>query len=192
MLRLSAEWPAVWGALPDGTVIQKGATLFPRLDPDRSKELLDKWRAARRAEAEKQSQQSAATTAAVPATPALLLPPLQPRRGRRCQRSPSTSLSAWICASPKCCRRKKCPKKDRLLQVELDLGPLGKRQVVAGIAELSTPESLVGKSVVLLCNLKPAKIGGLLSAGMILALGDEKLLGLAGPDREVPPGTALR
>ena len=72
------------------------------------------------------------------------------------------------------------------------LEQIGKRQVIAGIAELCTPESLVGKNVVLWCNLKPAKIGGQVSSGMILALGDDKLLGLATGDREVPPGTALR
>jgi len=84
------------------------------------------------------------------------------------------------------------PKKDRLLKVVLDVGPLGTRQVIAGIAALGSPESLVGKNVVLLCNLKPAKIAGLLSSGMILAVGDENLLGLATSDRDVPSGTPLR
>lgn len=66
----SAERPAVRGALPHGTVIQKGNAVSSP-GSDRSKELLDKRRAARlQAAAEKQSQQSAATTAAVPATPA--------------------------------------------------------------------------------------------------------------------------
>jgi len=169
--------------------VRKGATLFPRLDPDRQKELLDKWRAARR-EAELKAQatapakveQVAAKVAAAPAQAgAEPLAEVTIDDFKKLDLRVAKVLSA-----------ERVPKKDRLLKVELDLGPLGKRQVVAGIAELSTPESLVGKSVVLLCNLKPAKIGGLLSAGMILALGDEKLLGLAGPDREVPPGTPLR
>ncbi len=184
-----ATWPMEWGGLPDRTAVRKGATLFPRLDPDRQKELLDKWRAARR-EAELKAQatapakveQVAAKVAAAPAhAGAEPLAEVTIDDFRKLDLRVAKVLSA-----------ERVPKKDRLLKVELDLGPLGKRQVVAGIAELSTPESLVGKSVVLLCNLKPAKIGGLLSAGMILALGDEKLLGLAGPDREVPPGTPLR
>ncbi len=184
-----ATWPMEWGGLPDRTAVRKGATLFPRLDPDRQKELLDKWRAARR-EAELKAQatapakveQVAGKVAAAPAQAgAEPLAEVTLDDFKKLDLRVAKVLSA-----------DRVPKKDRLLKVELDLGPLGKRQVVAGIAELATPESLVGKSVVLLCNLKPAKIGGLLSAGMILALGDEKLLGLASSDREVPPGTALR
>ena len=84
------------------------------------------------------------------------------------------------------------PKKDRLFKVELDLGPKGKRQVVAGLAQLCPPEELVGKVVVFLSNLKPAKIGGIVSGGMILAVGDEAVVGLLTADREVPLGAAIR
>jgi methionyl-tRNA synthetase len=187
----SAEWPTVWGALPDGTVIQKGATLFPRLDPDRSKELLDKWRAARRAAAEKQSQQSAATTAAVPATPALA-PAAAPAEAAPLPEITIDEFKRLDLRIAKVLAAQKVPKKDRLLQVELDLGPLGKRQVVAGLAQLCPPEQLVGRTVVFLSNLKPAKIGGIVSAGMILAIGDAEILGLLTADREIAPGAAIR
>jgi methionyl-tRNA synthetase len=187
----SAEWPTVWGALPDGTVIQKGATLFPRLDPDRSKELLDKWRAARRAAAEKQSQQSAATTAAVPATPAPA-PATAPAEAAPLPEITIDEFKRLDLRIAKVLAAQKVPKKDRLLQVELDLGPLGKRQVVAGLAQLCPPEQLVGRTVVFLSNLKPAKIGGIVSAGMILAIGDAEILGLLTADRDIAPGAAIR
>ena len=184
------SWPSQWGALPDGTVVRKGATLFPRMDPDRHKELLGKWRAARLVAEEKaqasapkpQPAQASTSGAATEAKhPAESLPEIGIDDFKKIELRIAKVLTA-----------ERVPKKDRLLKVELDLGPIGKRQVIAGIAELCTPESLVGKNVVLLCNLKPAKIGGQVSSGMILALGDEKLLGLATGDREVPPGTALR
>jgi methionyl-tRNA synthetase len=84
------------------------------------------------------------------------------------------------------------PKKDRLFKVELDLGPLGTRQVVAGLAQLCPPEQLVGKVVVFLSNLKPAKIGGIVSGGMILAVGSEEIAGLLTADRQVPLGSQIR
>jgi methionyl-tRNA synthetase len=183
-----ATWPSVWGELPDDTVVRKGATLFPRIDPDRQQELLGKWRAARRA-AEQKAQAAAPPAVGQPAV-------ASPAKSAEPAAAPTEvsidDFQKLELRVAKVLSAERVPKKDRLLKVELDLGPLGKRQVVAGIAELTAPELLVGKSVVLLCNLKPAKIGGLLSSGMILALGDKQLLGLATSDREVPPGTALR
>jgi methionyl-tRNA synthetase len=51
---------------------------------------------------------------------------------------------------------------------------------------------LVGKQVVLVANLEPKRIGGVVSHGMILAAGEEKALALVTLDREVPPGTKVR
>ena len=51
---------------------------------------------------------------------------------------------------------------------------------------------MVGKTVVYLANLAPAKIRGVLSQGMILAAGDDEVLALSGLDRDVPPGTPIR
>ena len=60
------------------------------------------------------------------------------------------------------------PKSDKLLRLELDDGE-GGRQVVSGIAQWYTPEALVGKKLILVANLKPAKLRGVQSQGMILA-----------------------
>ena len=57
---------------------------------------------------------------------------------------------------------------DRLLCLKVDLGS-GQRQIVAGIAKYYKPEELVGKLVVVVANLKPAKLRGIVSEGMLLA-----------------------
>ena len=59
----------------------------------------------------------------------------------------------------------------KLLQLTLDVGPLGKRQVFSGIAKSYAPETLVGKKVVLFANLKPRKMRFGMSEGMVLAAG---------------------
>lgn len=184
-------WPSVWGEIPDGAAVQKGVPLFPRIEPDRQAELLGKWRSARRAVAENQATAAGPTASEKPSVvPATPQPDVQQNAA-----APEISIDEFKKIDlrvAKVVSAERVPKKDRLLKVVLDVGPLGTRQVIAGIAALGSPESLVGKNVVLLCNLKPAKIAGLLSSGMILAVGDENLLGLATSDRDVPSGTPLR
>jgi methionyl-tRNA synthetase len=62
------------------------------------------------------------------------------------------------------------PKADKLLRLEVDLGPsFPRRQILAGIAEHYTPESLIGRKVVIVANLAPRKMRGLESQGMVVA-----------------------
>ncbi len=82
------------------------------------------------------------------------------------------------------------PKARKLLRLELDLAG-NRRTVVAGIAAAYTPEKLTGKQVIIVANLKPAKLMGVRSEGMVLAAVDETGLTLAAPDQPVPPGTPL-
>ena len=58
---------------------------------------------------------------------------------------------------------------DKLLKLTLSVGELGKRQVVAGIKKYYTPEDLINKKLIVVTNLKPAKLMGIESQGMILA-----------------------
>ena len=74
-----------------------------------------------------------------------------------------------------------------LIKLKIDVGE--ERTLVAGLAEYYSPEELVGKNIVILANLKPAKIFGIESQGMLLAaVGGDKVSILV-PDREVSPGT---
>ena len=79
----------------------------------------------------------------------------------------------------------------KLMRLEVDLGG-ERRQLVAGLAEHYRPEELVGKKVVVVANLKPARIRGVESRGMLLAADDGGSLALLVPDREVRSGAKVR
>jgi methionyl-tRNA synthetase len=81
------------------------------------------------------------------------------------------------------------PKSSKLLKLQVNFGS-ETRQIVSGIAQFYAPDELVGKDVVAVMNLKPAKIFGIESNGMILAAGDEASLLV--PLRSVEPGTKIR
>ncbi len=84
------------------------------------------------------------------------------------------------------------PKSEKLLKLQVDVGG-EKRQIVAGIAKHYAPEELVGKSVVVVCNLQPATLMGHESRGMVLAATDSdgKLL-LVAPTGEISSGSVVR
>jgi methionyl-tRNA synthetase len=81
------------------------------------------------------------------------------------------------------------PKSKKLLCLQVDIGR-ETRQIVSGIAPFYAPEDLVGMYVVVICNLKPAKLMGVESYGMILAAGDSAAL--LSPTPEVSVGTLIR
>ena len=81
------------------------------------------------------------------------------------------------------------PRAKKLLKLEVDLGQ--KRIIVAGIAERYTPEELVGKQVIIVANLKPTKLMGVVSSGMLIAAVGEEGPTLATLDKPVEPGTTL-
>jgi len=80
---------------------------------------------------------------------------------------------------------------DKLLRLELDLGG-ERRQVVSGIAKHYKPEELVGKKVVLVANLKPAKLRGIESQGMILAASTDTELSIVTLERDIPTGAKVK
>lgn len=81
------------------------------------------------------------------------------------------------------------PRAKKLLKLEVDLGR--QRTIVAGISGSYTPEELEGKQVIVVANLKPAKLMGILSNGMVLAAVEHQRCSLATVDRSVKPGTPL-
>lgn len=76
---------------------------------------------------------------------------------------------------------------EKLIKLRVSLGE-EERTLVAGIAKHYTPEELIGKSILILANLKPRKLMGIESQGMVLALSDGEKLSLIVPDREVREG----
>lgn len=84
------------------------------------------------------------------------------------------------------------PQADKLLRLEVDLGN-ERRQLVAGIARAYEPEALIGKTIIVVANLEPARIRGVESAGMLLAAADDAGRPiLATFDEPVAPGARVR
>ncbi|UCH20224.1 MAG: methionine--tRNA ligase [Deltaproteobacteria bacterium] len=81
------------------------------------------------------------------------------------------------------------PRAKKLLKLEIDLGE--KRTIVAGIAADYDPERLIGKQIIIVANLKPAKIMGILSNGMLLAAAEGDRVTLVTVDGKVKPGTPI-
>ena len=84
----------------------------------------------------------------------------------------------------------KVEKSDKLIKMLVDLGS-EKRQIVGGIGKDYTPELLIGKNVVAVFNLKPRKLMGLESQGMLLAAESENGLSLLCPDKDITPGSPV-
>ena len=83
------------------------------------------------------------------------------------------------------------PKSKKLLKLKVSLGENDTRQVVAGIKEFYSAESLVGTQVCVVANLKPAKLMGMMSEGMLLAAKDEDGLCLVRPEKPKKAGTPI-
>ena len=81
---------------------------------------------------------------------------------------------------------------DKLLQLTLDVGDLGERNVFAGIKKAYDPDSLVGKMVILVSNLAPRKMKFGLSEGMVLASSDDEGIYLISPDSGATPGLRVK
>ncbi|OGG77747.1 hypothetical protein A3B35_01145 [Candidatus Kaiserbacteria bacterium RIFCSPLOWO2_01_FULL_54_24] len=84
------------------------------------------------------------------------------------------------------------PETDKLIKCTVDLGELGTRTIVSGVAQWKTPEELVGKQLPYIANLAPRVLRGIESQGMLLAASDETGVALLFPERFMPPGAKLR
>lgn len=81
---------------------------------------------------------------------------------------------------------------EKLLKLQLDLGELGPRQIVAGVGKAYTPEEVVGTQIVIVANLEPRMLMGQESNGMLLAARDDaEVPVLLRPQRPVPPGSKI-
>ncbi len=150
----------VWGLLDPGTEVAKKSNLFPRV------ELPKEEPAPKKKEAKKSKKQSKQAKEEIPGV--IEFPDFQ-----KVDMRVGTVLSVA-----------KHPDADKLLLVKIDTGEDEPRQVVAGLAEFFKPEELEGRQVVVVVNLKPRKLRGEVSQGMILAVrnGEEmQLLSVSAP-----------
>jgi methionine--tRNA ligase beta chain len=84
------------------------------------------------------------------------------------------------------------PNADRLVVLRVNLGGGEERQIVAGIRAHYAPETLVGRQIVVVANLEPAKLRGVESQGMVLAAADGDRVVLLRPDDAVASGAVVR
>lgn len=158
-------WDALktFGLLPTGLHVHKGDALFPRIDI--AKELAEVKHVPKAEQPADQAMQTAAAADKKPELHKAEEPTAKPGEitiedFEKVQLRTARVLS---------CER--VPKSDKLLKLSLSLGT-EQRTVVSGIAKHYTPEEMVGKQVVLVANLKPAKLRGIESQGMILCASD--------------------
>ncbi len=157
-----------FGGIFAGTTVTKGANLFDRIDVAKELKTLDELHAKQVAEAQAQSKQQPEEE---------LIDIADFAKIKLCT---ATVLSC-----------EKVAKSDKLLCFKLQVGD-EVRQVVSGIAQHYTPEYLIGKTVVLVKNLKPAKIRGVESNGMILCAADDKSVVFVTPEKDIGSGKEVR
>lgn len=183
-----------WGKLPVGSRVSRGDMLFPRLDVEKELAFIDASTEAARKQAEENKRRQEALRGEGGSTEAAA----QAEQAADSKSAPEQPAQISIddfaklqlrVAEVIACR--KHPNADKLLILQLDVGD-EQRQVVSGIAQYYTPEEMVGKKVLLVANLKPVKLRGELSQGMILAASSGDKLTLATVDTAMPNGAIVK
>ncbi|MCU9594318.1 methionine--tRNA ligase [Caldibacillus thermolactis] len=158
-----------FGQIPAGTKVKKGDPIFPRLDFDKEVAYI-------------QDQMKAN------------VPKEEKREDVKEEQLPQISIDDFAKIDLRVAKVTHCEpvkKADKLLKLQLDLG-YEKRQVVSGIAEYYKPDDLIGRKVIVITNLKPVKLRGEISEGMILAGEKDGVLSLATVAESLPIGAKVK
>ncbi|MDS1029746.1 methionine--tRNA ligase [Bacillota bacterium LX-D] len=168
-------WESIlsWGKMPTGIKINRGEPIFPRIEEEKDT----------KPEMKKVEEKQAVTPLKT-----------QPKTDPQIEEEGANLISIDDFAKvelrvAEVLEAKKVEKADKLLELQVALGE-EKRTVVAGIALHYTPEELVGKKIIMVTNLKPAKLRGITSYGMLLAASVEGKLSVLTLDRDVVPSGA--
>jgi len=147
-----------YGQLPEGTKVCKGEALFPRIDIKKELAELEPQEEKKPEKKPEKKQEK------------------KPEKKEEPAAEGQIGIEDFAKVQLRVARVTACenvPKSDKLLKLTLSLGD-EERTVVSGIAQSYTADEMVGKQVVLLANLKPAKLRGVLSQGMILCASDKE------------------
>jgi methionyl-tRNA synthetase len=171
-------WDAAkeWGKLLANTKINRGDALFPRLELEKEIAIIDETTAAARKQAEENRKQK------------------EQAKTEQKHEAAEINIDDFMKVELRVAQvieAEKVPKADKLLKLQLDLG-FERRQVVSGIAKYYSPEELVGKKVICVTNLKPVKLRGEISNGMILAASEGDSLTLATVPESMPNGAIVK
>lgn len=151
-----------WKGLAPGTRLPKSTTLFPRIDLSKGQNMAQ---------------------------------PGSPSKGAPSDLKPEITIDEFARLDlrvAKVIHAEAIPRAKKLLKLEIDLGERELRTLVAGIAESYAPGDLIGRQIVVVANLKPAKLMGVLSRGMLLAASTETASVALTLDKEVAPGVRIK
>ncbi len=144
---------AVWGGLADGTVVQKGEPIYPRIEVN---------------------EEGVTVTAATKKTAVQKPPAAKPEEQPKKEETEEISIDDFAKIDLRVATilsAERVPKTDKLMKLSVKIGA-EERTIVSGIAQYYTEEQLVGRNVIVIANLKPAKLRGIESRGMLLAASD--------------------
>ncbi|HHV64976.1 MAG TPA: methionine--tRNA ligase [Peptococcaceae bacterium] len=168
------EQAAKWNIIPPGTVIEKGQPIFPRVDISAFTE-------------EEQGSTGTSQGEGPQAPEKAVTPQIAPIK----EEISIEDFAKIDLRVVKVLKAEKVEKADKLLKLEVQLGE-EVRTIVSGIAQYYAPEELVGKKVILVANLKPAKLRGIVSQGMILAASEEGTLEVLTVQKEFSTGAIVK
>lgn len=165
-----------FGAKIDGLKVDKGEQLFERIDIQKELKVMDEILEEQKKQAQKESakKEEKENVADISEITIDDFAKIQLKVGKVVE-----------------CR--KVEKADKLLCSKIDLGEGAPRTIVSGIAKYYTPEEMVGKQVIVVTNLKPVKLRGIESQGMVLCASDENgNLALVTPEKDIDAGSEVR
>jgi methionyl-tRNA synthetase len=186
-LSLAPNWEqgTQWGLLETGSALAQPAPIFPRIDRKTMQEALTKA-----------AEEAAATAAAAAQAAAPTQPAEKPTKTTEVtvEATPEITIDDFAKVELRVAEvlsAERIPKSDKLLNLRVSLGN-EERTVLAGMAEYYEPETLIGRKVVMIVNLAPRKMRGLVSQGMLLAAEEGDQVCLLQPDADIPAGAKIR
>ena len=171
-----------WGAMPAGVKVVKGEPLFARLDINKELKELDAIAASVEVKGDVKGADNGEDKRAEKAEGVITVDSINIEDFEKIDLRVGTVVDS-----------KRVEKTDKLLCSQIDLGEGRPRTVVSGIAKYYAPEDIIGKQVIVVANLKPVKLRGILSEGMVLCASDaEGNLTLITPAKGIASGSEVR
>jgi len=174
-----------WGLYPSGACVKRGDVIFPRIDMKKELEEIGKMSAEN-----KQEEKVETTIEAKEASKESIKSAVTVDNETDANLITIDDFSKVDLRVARVIEAEKVEKADKLLKMKLQVGE-ETRQVVSGIAKYYTPEEMVGKTLILVANLKPVKLRGIESQGMILAATNENGLSLVTIDKDLGSGAQV-